>query len=79
MEGNESCECSSKSLRDSSEACRIMVILRDKGTGGVDGCEAFMDNLELCLNNILELELSSLEISDKLALGASGLETGLDF
>ena len=79
MEGNESCECSSKSLRDSSDACRIMVIFRDKGTGGVDGCEAFMDNLELCRNNILELELSSLEISDKLARGASGLETGLDF
>ena len=56
-----------------------MVIFRDKGTGGVDGCEAFMDNFELCRNNILELELSSLEISDKLALGASGLETGLDF
>ena len=80
MEGKESCECSSKSLRDSSEACRIIVIFRDKGTGGVEGCEAFMDNLELCRKStggILASE--SLEISDKLARGASGLETGLGF
>ena len=65
-----------------SEAFRIMLIFLDKGTGGVEGCEAFMLNFELCLiiRDLLE-ELprlvSSLLISDRLALGASGELTGL--
>ena len=61
-----------------------MLIFLDKGTGGVEGCEAFMLNFELCLiiRDLFEelpILLSSLLISDKLALGASGELTGLFF
>ena len=75
-----SCELSnSKSLNDSSEACLIIVIFRLRGTGGVEGCEAFILNFEPCLSKSFSIFSESSEISDKFALGASGLETGLLF
>lgn len=70
---------SSISLKSSSEACRIMVIFLDRGTGGVEGCDAFMLSFELCrvIKDRFELPESSLLISDRLARGASGELTGL--